>query len=538
MNTAVAPLDLARADVVASPDSVNHSLLRFLTCGSVDDGKSTLIGRLLYECGAVFDDQLGALDNDSKKFGTQGAELDFALLVDGLSAEREQGITIDVAYRYFATPRRSFIVADTPGHEQYTRNMATGASTADLAILLVDARKGLLVQTRRHAFIASMLRVRHIVLAVNKMDIVGFDKSVFDRIVRDFENVSRTLGFTSIAAIPVSAKDGDNVARRSSRAPWYRGPALLEHLETIDVDAGQANDAAFAMPVQWVNRPDLDFRGFAGTIASGLIHPGDEVRVLPRGQRSHVARIVTYDGDLAHARAGQAPVLTLADEIDVSRGDLLVGASSRIASGSTITAQVFWTVETPLRAGQRYLFKLATFETQAEIAALHHAIDVNTYKPAAAETLPMNGFGVVTIRLDKPAVFADYADSKELGGFILIDRFNNDTVAIGLIGSNAAPQETAETAAKKVRWPLWLERKIGVAGTEQRAVFMRRASTDAASAIPLTAAVYVASGSIVTGVAVAALDLALRPIIRLYASRAMQRWRKRQDDLNADGGGI
>lgn len=538
MNTAAASLDIARTEVIETPAPLGHSLLRFLTCGSVDDGKSTLIGRLLYECGAVFDDQLGALDNDSKKFGTQGAELDFALLVDGLSAEREQGITIDVAYRYFATPRRSFIVADTPGHEQYTRNMATGASTADLAILLVDARKGLLVQTRRHAFIASMLRVRHIVLAVNKMDIVGFDKGVFDHIVRDFENVSRTLGFTTITGIPVSAKDGDNVARRSSRAPWYRGPALLEHLETIDVEARQADDAGFAMPVQWVNRPDLDFRGFAGTIASGRILPGDDVRVLPRGQRSKVARIVTYDGDLADAGIGQAPVLTLADEIDVSRGDVLVGANTHLASGSTITAQVFWTVETPLRAGQRYIFKLATFETQAEIVALHHAIDVNTYDPAPAETLPMNGFGVVTLRLDKPTVFTDYAISKELGGFILIDRFSNDTVAIGLIDSNAALPGAAKVSTKKLGWPLWLERRIGVAGMDQRATFMRRASTDAASAIPLTAAVYVASGSILAGLLVAALDLALRPLIRLYASRALQRWRKKQDDLNADGGGI
>ncbi|MDP2359118.1 MAG: sulfate adenylyltransferase subunit CysN [Beijerinckiaceae bacterium] len=537
MNTAVASLAHA-TNVFGTPAREAHSLLRFLTCGSVDDGKSTLIGRLLYECGAVFDDQLGALGADSKKFGTQGAELDFALLVDGLSAEREQGITIDVAYRYFATPRRSFIVADTPGHEQYTRNMATGASTADLAILLVDARKGLLVQTRRHAFIASMLRVRHIVLAVNKMDIVDFDKGVFDRIVRDFEAVSRTLGFTSITAIPVSAKDGDNVARRSSRAPWYHGLSLLEHLETINVGARQADGAGFAMPVQWVNRPDLDFRGFAGTISSGRIHPGDEVRILPRGQRSRVARIVTYDGDLADASAGQAPVLTLMDEIDVSRGDVLVGATSRIASGSTITAQVFWTVEPPLRAGQRYVFKLAALEAQAEIAVLRHAIDVNSYESVPAETLAMNGFGVVTIRLDKPAVFADYADSKELGAFILIDRFNNDTVAIGLVDSQAARLETADVANKNVQWRLWAERKIGVAGTEQRAKFLSRASTDAASAIPLTAAVYVASGSILAGFIVTAIDLALRPIIRAYGSSAVRRWRGRREDVNADGGGI
>ncbi|MDB5571672.1 MAG: hypothetical protein JWN93_2855, partial [Hyphomicrobiales bacterium] len=424
-----------------------HSLLRFLTCGSVDDGKSTLIGRLLYECGAVFDDQLGALDRDSRKFGTQGDNLDFALLVDGLSAEREQGITIDVAYRYFATPRRSFIVADTPGHEQYTRNMATGASTADLAILLVDARKGILTQTRRHAFIVSMLRVRHVVLAVNKMDIVGFDQGVFQGIVRDFEAIAGGLGFTSVVAIPVSARDGDNVARRSERAAWHRGPCLLEHLESIDASEPVDASAGFVMPVQWVNRPDLDFRGFAGTIAGGVARKGDSVRVLPRGQRSAIARIVTHDGDLEEAVAGQSVTLTLADEVDVSRGDALASDAAQVRQGAVVGAHLFWTAETPMRAGQRYLVKLGPFQTHAEVSAFHHSIDVNTYAPAPAETLPMNGVGLVTLTLDRPAVFADYADNRELGGFILIDRFSNETVAIGLVDAAAAARARAGAAA-------------------------------------------------------------------------------------------
>ncbi len=516
-----------------------HSLLRFLTCGSVDDGKSTLIGRLLYECNAVFDDQLGALDRDSKKFGTQGDNLDFALLVDGLSAEREQGITIDVAYRYFATPQRSFIVADTPGHEQYTRNMATGASTADLAILLVDARKGILTQTRRHAFIVSMLRVRHVVLAVNKMDIVGFDQGVFQGIVRDFEAIAGGLGFKSVVAIPVSARDGDNVARRSDRAAWYRGPCLLEHLETVDASEAEAASAGFVMPVQWVNRPDLDFRGFAGAIASGVVRKGDGVRVLPRSQRSTIARIVTYDGDVDEAVAGQAVTLTLADEVDVSRGDALASENADVKQGATLGAHLFWTVETPMRAGQRYLIKLGTFQTQAEVSAFHHSIDVNTYAPAVSETLAMNGVGLVTLTLDRPAVFADYAANRELGGFILIDRFSNETVAIGLVDVGAALRASG-MAAPPVAAPfqLALERRIGVAGTQARATFLRRASADVASAVLLAVLVSIAAGSFVLGLGVAALDLVLRPLVRMAAGDAWARWRKHRDDFDADGSGI
>ena len=329
----------------------NQSLLRFFTCGSVDDGKSTLIGRLLYDSKAVFEDQLGALDKDSKKFGTQGDNLDFALLVDGLAAEREQGITIDVAYRYFSTPRRSFIVADTPGHEQYTRNMATGASTADLAVILIDARKGILPQTRRHSFIVSMLRVRRVVLAINKMDLVGFDESVFRRIVDEYRIAAVRLGFATIECIPISARDGDNVTTRSASMPWYNGPVLLDYLETVDVNIAAATDAPFRLPVQWVNRPNLDFRGFAGTIASGRISQGDEIIAQPSGRRSRVARIVTADGDLETAGAEQAVTLTLADEVDVSRGDVIVAANDRIAARRQITASLIWMVEQPVQVG-------------------------------------------------------------------------------------------------------------------------------------------------------------------------------------------
>jgi bifunctional enzyme CysN/CysC len=512
------------------------SLLRFLTCGSVDDGKSTLIGRLLYECGAVFDDQLGALDRDSKKFGTQGDNLDFALLVDGLSAEREQGITIDVAYRYFATPRRAFIVADTPGHEQYTRNMATGASTADLAILLIDARKGVLTQTRRHAFIASMLRVRHIVLAVNKMDIVDFDQSVFDRIVADFLQVARGLDFASVAAIPVSARDGDNVARRSSRTPWHDGPTLLEHLESVEAGAAASSEAGFVMPVQWVNRPDLDFRGFAGTIASGRVRAGDVVRVLPRGQQSRVARIVAYEGDLPEASAGQSITLTLGDEIDVSRGDALAGAGAQARVGQRFAAHLFWTAEEPLAAGRRFILKLAAFETQAQVERLHHAVDVNTYAPAPAHRLPMNGVGLVTLTLDRPAVFADYAQDRDLGGFILIDRLTHETVAIGLVDDRAlaAAQGLAPSPSRLRRFA---ERRFGVAGTRLRDAAVRRLAGQSAGALFVFALVWALSGDALAGAVAAAADALLRPAARRLAKRAQDR-RDQKRDVYADGGGI
>jgi len=527
------------AQSLAGAQTGAHSLLRFITCGSVDDGKSTLIGRLLYECGAVFDDQLGALDRDSKKFGTQGENLDFALLVDGLSAEREQGITIDVAYRYFATPKRSFIVADTPGHEQYTRNMATGASTADLAILLIDARKGVLTQTRRHAFIASMLRVRHVALAVNKMDIVDFDRGVFERIVADFKAAARGLDFDSLVAIPVSARDGDNVARRSPRTPWHEGPTLLEHLESLDVGASRQEDGGFVMPVQWVNRPNLDFRGFAGTIAAGRVRPGDVVRALPSGRSSRVARIVAYEGDLAEAGAGQSITLTLADEIDVSRGDALAGvagAQAQARVGQRFAAHVFWTVEQPLRAGSRYVLKLAGFETQAQVERLHHAIDVNTYQPAPAHSLPMNGVGLVTLSLDRPAVFADYAQSRDLGGFILIDRLTNETVAIGLVNAGALTQ-TQGPDARPARLRRFFDRRFGLPGTRARDAAVRRLAGEGAGALFVFALASALAGSVLVGFAASAADALLRPALRRLCKRAQAR-RDQKRDLYADGGGI
>jgi sulfate adenylyltransferase large subunit len=514
-----------------------HSLLRFLTCGSVDDGKSTLIGRLLYECGAVFDDQLGALDRDSKKFGTQGDNLDFALLVDGLSAEREQGITIDVAYRYFATQKRSFIVADTPGHEQYTRNMATGASTADVAILLVDARKGVLTQTRRHAFIVSMLRVRHVVLAINKMDMVGFDQSVFDDIVREFTIAAKSLDLAAVTAIPVSARDGDNVARRSDRADWYLGPTLLEFLESVDASEAATASAGFVMPVQWVNRPDLDFRGFAGTLAAGSVRPGDVVRVAPRGQASKIARIVTHDGDLEEASAGQAVTLTLRDEIDVSRGDVLVGEGANPKHGLKFGAHLFWAVETPLVAGQRFLVKLGAFETQAQVQVLHHAIDVATYAPMPAQSLPMNAVGLVTLALDRPAVFADYAQDRDLGGFILIDRMTNETVAIGLVNDAALAKLAKLDAPARAPWRLALERRMGIAGTQARAKFLRRLAGDGAGAVFISGLVAWLAGSALAGLAAALLDIALRSFARRAGSYAQRQYDQRRD-YNADGGGI
>jgi bifunctional enzyme CysN/CysC len=526
------------AQSLAGAHTGAHSLLRFITCGSVDDGKSTLIGRLLYECGAVFDDQLGALDRDSKKFGTQGENLDFALLVDGLSAEREQGITIDVAYRYFATPKRSFIVADTPGHEQYTRNMATGASTADLAILLIDARKGVLTQTRRHAFIASMLRVRHVALAVNKMDIVDFDRDVFERIVADFREAARELDFESVVAIPVSARDGDNVARRSPRTPWHDGPTLLEHLESLDVGAQAQEDAGFVLPVQWVNRPNLDFRGFAGTIAAGRVRPGDVVRALPSGRTSRVARIVAYGGDLAEAGAGQSITLTLEDEIDVSRGDALASAQAQAQArvGQRFAAHVFWTVEDPLRAGRRYVLKLAGFETQAQVERLHHAIDVNTYQPAPAHILPMNGVGLVTLSLDRPAVFADYSQSRDLGGFILIDRLTNETVAIGLVNERALAQtQTAHARPSPLR--RLIERRFGLPGTRARDAAVRRLAGEGAGALFVFALAGALSESVVVGLAASAADALLRPALRRLFKRAQER-RDQKRDLYTDGGGI
>jgi bifunctional enzyme CysN/CysC len=412
-----------------------QSLLRFITCGSVDDGKSTLIGRLLYDTRAVPTDHLTVLSRDSKKYGTQGEAYDFALLVDGLAAEREQGITIDVAYRYFATPRRAFIVADTPGHEQYTRNMATGASTAELAIILMDAQKGILAQTRRHSFIAAMLGVRHIVLAVNKMDLIGFDKATFDAIAGEYRRAIAGLGFASVTCIPVCARDGDNVAQPSTRMSWYDGPTLLEHLETADIGHERVTGAPFRLPVQWVNRPTQTFRGYAGTVASGTVGPGDAVMVLPAGQRSRIARIVTADGDLDQAVEGQAVTLTLETEIDVSRGDVIVAADDSLAACQDVQVQLLWMTEPPLEVGRSYALQIGTATANARVAALHHAIDIRSFAARPASSLAVNEIGLVSLQLDRAVVATRYAEDRELGGIILIDRLSNQTAALGMVES-------------------------------------------------------------------------------------------------------
>jgi bifunctional enzyme CysN/CysC len=408
------------------------SLLRFLTCGSVDDGKSTLIGRLLYDTKRLFEDQLVALRSDSRKYGTNNGEIDFALLVDGLVAEREQGITIDVAYRYFATDRRRFIVADTPGHEQYTRNMATGASTADLAVLLVDAKHGILRQTRRHAYIVSLLGIRQVVLAVNKIDLVGFDEDRFQDIVRDFAEFAAPFNFDSIVAIPLSACHGDNVISRSERTPWYRGPSLLQHIEEVVVER-DGSHVPFRFPVQWVNHPNQTFRGYAGTIAGGAVRPGDEVVVARTGQIAHVARIVTMDGDLAAAEAGRAVTLTLDRELDASRGDVLALPGSRPEVSDQIAAHLIWMGEEELLPGRSYLLKAGARTVGAAVTELKHQVDIETFALLAAKTLTLNDIGLCNLALSEPIAFDLYDENRSTGSFILIDRFTNATVAAGMI---------------------------------------------------------------------------------------------------------
>ena len=408
------------------------SLLRFLTCGSVDDGKSTLIGRLLYDTRRVFIDQLATLQADSKRFGTTGDDIDLALLVDGLSSEREQGITIDVAYRFFATPARKFIVADTPGHEQYTRNMATGASACDLAILLVDARKGVLTQTRRHAAIVSLLGIRHVVLAINKMDLVDYDEGVFRDIVASFNGFAQSLGFSEIVPVPLSARFGDNVAERSLRMDWYSGPTLIRHLETVDVER-DARGAPFRMPVQYVNRPNADFRGYCGTVASGSIRPGDEVVVARSGQPNRVASIVSYDGERDAAEAGDAVTLTFEREVDIARGDLVADPRSRPEVSDQFAAHLIWMAEQPMTPGRQYLIKAATRTVTATFTQLKYKLDVNTLEHQAGRTLGLNEIGVVNASLAEPLAFDPYRDNRTTGGFIVIDRFTNQTVGAGMI---------------------------------------------------------------------------------------------------------
>ncbi len=425
--------DLIATDIEAYLLSHQHkTMLRFITCGSVDDGKSTLIGRLLYDSHLVFDDHLAALEADSRKVGTQGGELDFALLLDGLTAEREQGITIDVAYRFFSTEKRKFIVADTPGHEQYTRNMITGASTADVAVILIDARKGVLTQTRRHSYLASLVGIRRIVLAVNKMDLVEFSQSRFDEIVAEYQEFAQQIGLTDITAIPLSALRGDNVTAHSEATPWYSGPTLMGYLEDVPLD-DVGTSGPFRFPIQWVNRPNLDFRGFAGTIAGGNIAVGDPVRVMPGGVTSNVARIVTLDGDLDAAFAGQAVTLTLADEVDASRGDVLCRADAPPEVADQFEAHLVWMNETGLLAGRPYLLKCGTKTVGFTVSHLKYKVNVNTLEHVAAETLEMNEIGVCNINLDRPIAFDPYTDNRETGSFIVIDRLTNSTVAAGML---------------------------------------------------------------------------------------------------------
>ncbi len=426
-------IDLEGTDILGYLKAHEHKdLLRFITCGSVDDGKSTLIGRLLYESKLVYEDQLAALEADSKKVGTQGGDLDFALLVDGLAAEREQGITIDVAYRFFSTQRRKFIVADTPGHEQYTRNMVTGASTADLAIILIDARKGVLTQTRRHSYIVSLLGIRHVILAVNKMDQMDYSEANFNRIVADYLAFAKQIGLNDIHCIPLSALKGDNMLVNSAAMPWYAGPALLPYLETIEVERDHQN-RPFRLPVQWVNRPNQDFRGFAGQISSGVIAPGDRLRALPSGHEARVQRIVTQDGDLPRAVAGQSITLTLDREIDVSRGDILVTAAEPASVADQFQATIIWMHEEPLLPGRPYLLKMGARTVGASIAPPRHKVNVNTLEELAAHQLELNEIGVCNLSLDRPVAFDSYAENRDTGGFILIDRLSNDTVGAGLL---------------------------------------------------------------------------------------------------------
>jgi bifunctional enzyme CysN/CysC len=427
--------DLIAEDIDAYLIQHQHkSLLRFITCGSVDDGKSTLIGRLLYDSKMIFEDQLAQLESDSKKMGTQGQEIDFALLVDGLAAEREQGITIDVAYRFFSTDKRKFIVADTPGHEQYTRNMVTGASTADLAVILIDARKGVLTQTRRHSYLVSLMGIRHVVLAINKMDLVGWSQETYDTILAEYRDFATQIGITKFQAIPISGLKGDNIASKSEAAPWYAGPTLMQHLETVELDESILQSQPFRFPVQWVNRPNLDFRGFSGQIAGGRVKPGDKIRVLPSGRTSTIARIVTKSGDLDEAVAGQSVTLTFADEIDCSRGDVISAADAPPEVADQFETTIIWMSDERLLPGRPYWLKIGAKLVLATVTEIKHKVNVNTLEHTAAKVLELNEIALCNLSLDQPIAFDAYTQNQTMGGFILIDRMSNATVAAGLIG--------------------------------------------------------------------------------------------------------
>lgn len=526
----------------ASPAPAGRSLLRFLTCGSVDDGKSTLLGRLLYETGSVFEDQLEALSKDSARFGTTGKDLDFALLVDGLSAEREQGITIDVAYRYFSTPRRAFIAADTPGHEQYTRNMATGASSADVAIVLVDARKGLLPQTRRHSYIVSMLGVRRVIVAVNKMDLMGYDQAVFEGIERDYRTLVPELGFAAVHVVPLSARNGDNVTTRSTAMPWYTGPALLDLLESIET--GTSNDGIFRLPVQWVNRPDLDFRGFSGTIASGSIKVGAPVTIAPRGRKSTIARILGPDGDQKEARAGEAITLTLADEVDVSRGDVILSTAHAAAGERALTARLLALTDTPVTPGRSYLVKLGTSLANARLVSLDHAVDVHDYSRHAAPALPMNAIGAATLRFETDVIATRYADCAVMGSLLLIDPFTNEAAALGVVetvgAEKRAPVQAPAFFNAVTDRLIALGQLVPGAGTAEAKRYLAGRAAEAALT-GLIVAIF--SGSALAGLGGALVDVVARPLAQHVVGalwRGIERRRQQQGeaDLGLDGGGI
>ena len=440
-------------------DHEHKTLCRFITCGSVDDGKSTLIGRLLYESKLIYEDQLNALESDSKKDGTQGGDIDFALLVDGLAAEREQGITIDVAYRFFSTETRKFIVADTPGHEQYTRNMATGASTADVAILMIDARKGILTQTRRHSTIVHMLGVKKLLLAINKMDLVEYSEDVFESIKSDYQTFAQETGISSFSAIPLSALKGDNIIESSSNMPWYSGQTLLQYLETVDLPKVKEN-TAFSLPVQWVNRPNLDFRGFSGQIASGRVSVGDKIRVLPANTESTVDRIVTFDGDLNTAIRGQSITLTLADEMDISRGDLLVSEQSDVDVSESFNTTLLWMSDSPMVPDAEYwVKKIRAKMVSATFSKPQHRLDINTGQKQAAETLSLNEIGDCSLILDQAIAFESYLDNKQLGSFIIIDRVTNNTVGMGLINSAVTTESWVDRYVER-RNQYWVRSEV------------------------------------------------------------------------------
>lgn len=533
-----------QAAPVAEAAPAAKSLLRFITCGSVDDGKSTLLGRLLWETNSVFEDQAEALERDSKRFGTTGDVPDLALLVDGLAAEREQGITIDVAYRYFGTRQRAFIAADTPGHEQYTRNMATGASTADVAIILVDARKGILPQTRRHSYIVSMIGVRDVIIAVNKMDLVDYSEGVFHQIEADYRALIPTLGFTNIHVIPMSARNGDNVTGPSGKTPWYTGPNLLHLLETMETRTGE--DAKFRLPVQWVNRPHLDFRGFSGTIASGEIRVGDGITVLPRGTTSRVSGILTPAGEAREAQGGQAVTITFADEIDCSRGDVIV-ASQSIGKGTRhVSVRLLALTETPTKPGKAYLVKLGTALTGARIEVLEHAIDVHDYASKPATELPINGIGLARLYFEAPLYASAYKDCRVTGSLLLIDPVTNEAVALGVIEA-----VQAEVALPATEEELPLLRHIGRAFSGIGALPEGASQPDvirytvwrlwSGALVGLIAGLL--AKSFFAGVLVALADIIIRPILRGTHDRLFARWqayraRREQEKLSVDGGGI